>query len=108
MASLASLAPEILLEIISRVTSASDLISLSLQRRQFSQLAADKLLQIRPFHRIRLTLDQQVTTDMHHSLMAILRNRSLGLYAELMEIDIPLPDFIKMPWQTVPSEELGC
>ncbi|KLJ08236.1 hypothetical protein EMPG_16332 [Blastomyces silverae] len=104
MASLGSLAPEILLEIISHVTSASDLISLSLQCRKFSQLAAAKLQQIRPYHRIRLTLDQQVT-NMYHSLMAILRNRSLGLYAELMEIDTPLPDRIPMSTQTVSSDE---
>lgn len=102
MVSLDSLASELLLEIMSHLISAADLISLSLQCRRFSKLAAARLQLIRPFHRVRITLDQDIG-DIYQFLITILRNRSLGLYTEQMEIDIRIKGWLAIRRQVINS-----
>ncbi|PGH01129.1 hypothetical protein AJ79_08000 [Helicocarpus griseus UAMH5409] len=84
-----SLAPEIMLEIVSYLTSATDLLSLGLQCRRFYYLTAPLLRTVWPLHRLRLTGDQELCNT-YQLLVKVLRNRRLGLFVEHMEIDAPL------------------
>ncbi|OAX82062.1 hypothetical protein ACJ72_03590 [Emergomyces africanus] len=90
MVSLGSLPPEIVLEIINNLTSASDLISLSLQCRSLSKLAAAHLQLVRLFYRVRLSNCPE-NRDVYQFFLSVFRNRLLGLYAEHLKINISIP-----------------